>query len=124
MKPILSRFCEIYVPEPILNGSIINLYQYNLNEVFLMKDIHNHHLEWLKKELNKYCQKKIKLEKLTSLSTKLYEKLYIKLDIIYLLCVMIVFLGLANIFKNMNLMIFFTIVIVIYLFIKIKLLKY
>lgn len=48
----------------------------------------------------------------------------IKLDIIYLLCVMIVFLGLANIFKNMNLMIFFTIVIVIYLFIKIKLLKY
>ena len=85
MKPILSRFCEIYVPEPILNGSIINLYQYNLNEVFLMKDIHNHHLEWLKKELNKYCQKKIKLEELTGLSTKLYEKSYSALDIIHLL---------------------------------------
>jgi DNA polymerase III delta prime subunit len=85
MKPILSRFCEIYVPEPILNGSIINLYQYNLNEVFNMKDIHNHHLEWLKKELNKYYQKKMNLEELISLSTKLYEKSYSALDIIHLL---------------------------------------
>ena len=39
MKPILSRFCEIYVPEPVINGDIINLYQYNLNEVFKMKDV-------------------------------------------------------------------------------------
>jgi len=30
MKPILSRFCEIYVPEPVIKGNIINLYQYKL----------------------------------------------------------------------------------------------
>ena len=38
MKPILSRFCEIYVPEPIINGNIINLYKHNLNEVFKMNN--------------------------------------------------------------------------------------
>jgi DNA polymerase III delta prime subunit len=85
MKPILSRFCEIYVPEPLLNGSIINLYQYNLNEVFHMKDIYVHHLDWLKKELNKYSIKKINLEELIGLCTKLYEKSYSALDIIHLL---------------------------------------
>ena len=44
----------------------------------------------------------------------------IKSDIIFLLCVMIVFLGLANIFKNVNMLIFLTIIIIIYIFIKIK----
>lgn len=85
MKPIISRFCEIYVPEPVVNGSVINLYQYNLNEVFHMKDVHTHHLDWLKKELNKYCQKKKSLEELIGISTKLYEKSYSALDIIHLL---------------------------------------
>ena len=47
----------------------------------------------------------------------------IKLDIIFLLCVMIVFLGLANIFKNVNLLTFLTIIIVVYIFIKIKISK-
>jgi replication factor C small subunit len=32
LKPILSRFCEIYVSSPILKGKEINLYKYNLNE--------------------------------------------------------------------------------------------
>jgi len=85
MKPIISRFCEIYIPEPLVNGSIINLYQYNLNEVFHMKDVHIYHLDWLKKELNKYCQKKKNLEELIEISTKLYEKSYSALDIIHLL---------------------------------------
>ena len=29
LKPILSRFCEIYVPLPIINGNPINIYKYN-----------------------------------------------------------------------------------------------
>jgi DNA polymerase III delta prime subunit len=85
MKPILSRFCEIYIPEPVINGSIINLYKYNLNEVFNMKEDHNHHLDWLKKELCKYSIKKIDLEDVISLCIKLYEKSYSALDIIHLL---------------------------------------
>ena len=85
MKPILSRFCEIYVPEPIINDIIINLYQYNLNEIFNTKDIKMRRLEWLKKELVKIVNKNLSLEDLMILCTKLYEKSYSALDIMNLL---------------------------------------
>ena len=85
MKPILSRFCEIYVPEPIINGNIINLYKHNLNEVFKMKDIKTQKLEWLKKELIKSVGKNITTQTLMVFCTKLYEKGYSGLDIITLL---------------------------------------
>ena len=38
LRPILSRFCEIYIPEPVIDNKIINLYQYNLNKVFKKKN--------------------------------------------------------------------------------------
>ena len=86
MKPILSRFCEIYVPEPVVNGNIVNLYQYNLNKVFYMKDVKTHHFDGLKKELLKYTNNNNKnLDELISLCTKLYEKSYSALDIIHIL---------------------------------------
>lgn len=86
MKPILSRFCEIYIPEPVLDNKIINLYKYNLNKVYKLEDIKQNKIEWLKKELIKSCvNKNITLETLILLSTKLYEKSYSALDIIYLL---------------------------------------
>ena len=85
MKPILSRFCEIYVPEPVINDNIINLYKYNLNNVFNMKDVKITRLETLKKELLKTVNKKITIEKLMLFCTKLYEKGYSGLDIIQLL---------------------------------------
>jgi len=85
MKPILSRFCEIYIPEPVLNDNTINLYQYNLNELFQMKDIKIQRLDWLKKELIKNVNNKITLENLMNLCIKLYEKAYSALDIIALL---------------------------------------
>ena len=85
MKPILSRFCEIYVPEPLVNGNIINLYQYNLNNVFNMKEIKTNRLDLLKKELLKNVTKKITMENLMLLCTKLYERGYSGLDIINLL---------------------------------------
>ena len=85
MKPILSRFCEIYVPEPVVNGKILNLYQYNLNEVFKMKDNKIARLDWLKKELSKSVNKKINLDDLMLLCVKLYEKSYSGLDIMNLL---------------------------------------
>jgi len=85
MKPILSRFCEIYIPEPVINDKIINLYQYNLNKVFKLSDVKQHKLELLKKELTKSVNKKTNLEDLMLLCTKLYEKAYSALDIIDLL---------------------------------------
>jgi len=87
LKPILSRFCEIYVPEPNHNGSTINLYKFNLGETFNMKDTKTLRTEWLKKELQKMANEPLKIrhEELINLSTKLYEKGYSGLDLIQLL---------------------------------------
>jgi DNA polymerase III delta prime subunit len=85
MKPILSRFCEIYVPEPIVDGKIINLYEHNLNEVFKMNDIKSHRLDLLKKELLKSVNKKMSVSDLMNVCIKLYEKSYSALDIMHLL---------------------------------------
>jgi DNA polymerase III delta prime subunit len=85
MKPILSRFCEIYVPEHVVNNQVINLYKYNLNEVYKMKDIKIQRLEILKKELLKSVNINIQLDDLMSICVKLYEKGYSALDILSLL---------------------------------------
>jgi len=85
MKPILSRFCEIYVPEPVINGNIVNLYQYNLNEVFKTKETKIARLEYLKKDLLKTMNDKMSLEEIMNFCIKLYEKAYSALDILCLL---------------------------------------
>ena len=85
LKPILSRFCEIYVPEPVYQSNVINLYKYNLNEVFKTTDIQKQRTEWLKKELNKNMKSDMKQHDLLLFITKLYEKAYSALDIIKLL---------------------------------------
>jgi len=85
LKPILSRFCEIYVPEPRYNGSTINLYKHNLRETFKLQDVKTQRIEWLKKELEKSINKNMAEVKLMQVSEKLYEKGYCGLDIINLL---------------------------------------
>jgi DNA polymerase III delta prime subunit len=85
MKPILSRFCEIYVPEPVIDGDLINLYKYNLNNVFKLNGQKNIRLETLKKELLKLVNKKIQTVELISICIKLYEKGFSALDILTLL---------------------------------------
>jgi GTPase SAR1 family protein len=82
LKPILSRFCEIYVSEPEYKGKTINLYKYNLDETFKLTNVKQTKSEWLKKEL----QKPITIETdLIAFVTKLYEKGYSALDLIKLL---------------------------------------
>jgi hypothetical protein len=85
LKPILSRFCEIHVPEPVLNSKPINLYKYNVEQTFNLKPIKQTRTEWLKKELTDYLNTKFKIESLMVLSVKLYEKGYCGLDIIDLI---------------------------------------
>jgi len=85
LKPILSRFCEIYVPEPVHNGKVINLYKYNLDETFKLDDVKSCRTDWLLKELNKSKLKNIGIQKLMKLCSKLYEKSYSGLDILSLL---------------------------------------
>jgi DNA polymerase III delta prime subunit len=85
LKPILSRFCEIYVSDIKLNNNFVNLYKYNLNDVFKTKEIKNYRQEWLKKEIIKKVTSTIKLQDLLLFSNKLYEKGYSGNDILFLL---------------------------------------
>ena len=85
MKPILSRFCEIYVPEPVVNNVTINLYKYNIESTFNMKDHKIKRLEALKKDLLKLTKNLITQEELMNYCTKLYEKGYSGLDILHLI---------------------------------------
>jgi len=85
LKPILSRFCEIYVAEPEYNNEIINLYKYNIDEIFKMKDVKSQHLEKLKKLIEKTMSTKITLGELIKFSLKIYEKGYSAMDIMELL---------------------------------------
>ena len=85
MKPILSRFCEIYVPEPVVNNLTINLYKYNIESTFNMKDHKIKRLELLKKDLLKLTKNLITQEELMNYCTKLYEKGYSGLDILHLI---------------------------------------
>jgi hypothetical protein len=82
LKPILSRFCEIYVYEPEYNGATINLYQYNLNETFKLKTYKSKRMDWIKKELTKPIHTNVDT---IEMATKLYEKGYSGLDILVLL---------------------------------------
>jgi DNA polymerase III delta prime subunit len=85
LKPILSRFCEIYIPEPIHENKIINLYQYNLSKTFKIQDTKNQKLEWLKKELEKNMNNTLSQKQLLEFVTKLYEKGYSALHMIELI---------------------------------------
>ena len=85
LKPILSRFCEIYISEPLYKDKKINLYKHNLEETFKLTDIKNQRNDWLKKNIEKYVKLNMTVEELQSFVTKLYEKAYNTLDIIKLI---------------------------------------
>jgi DNA polymerase III delta prime subunit len=85
LRPILSRFCEIYISEPEYKGKQINLYKYNLEETFKLTDIKNQRTDWLKKELQKSITQTISEIDLQVFVTKLYEKAYNALDLIQLI---------------------------------------
>ena len=85
LKPILSRFCEIYVPEYSYKGNSINLYKYNINNSFKINDVKTVKVEWIIKELNKTIHSNTNIIDLMNISIKIYEKGYSALDIISLL---------------------------------------
>jgi len=84
LKPILSRFCEIFVPEPTINGKPINLYNYNLKKIMKSNIGKVSRINELKKII---CDNKIKLINPINImifSEILYESGFTGLDIINL----------------------------------------
>lgn len=78
LKPILSRFCDIYICNPIIDGRPINLHQYKLKQVFPFDDIKKNRKVWLKRFLFKNTKTHISL---IDLAKKLYEKAYSAMDL-------------------------------------------
>ena len=74
LKPILSRFCNIFVEKPIIDYVNINLHTLKNNNIIIEKK----RIEYLKKSLE---NKDHSLKNCFSISTKLYEKGYSCLDI-------------------------------------------
>ena len=83
LKPILSRFCNIYIPVPVIEGKNISLHEnfkkHLTNNEFILK-----RNKWLKKKLE--TRKNFKdIQTVTSLTEVLYEKSYNSIDIIKIL---------------------------------------
>ena len=78
LKPILSRFCEIFIPFPIINGKETNLHTYFINKTFSdpQEDIIQNKLKTL------LISKNIKNYKdIFILANKIYEKGYNSFDL-------------------------------------------
>lgn len=77
LKPILSRFCEIFIPNPILPKNINNLHEYHLETNFKVSKINKG-----KKLKFKNIIEKSRHEKIWETAEKLYEKGYSGLDLV------------------------------------------
>ena len=80
LRPILSRFCEIHVPEPVVNGEQVNLHAHLLRKTFAFDKLKQQRTEWLERELS--FERKYTYSELTSLASKLYERAYSSIDLL------------------------------------------
>ena len=84
LKPIISRFCNIYIPLPILKNNEINLHEYNLDKIFNNKKYIKLNNIRLKKELGDLTTntKKINsISEIMNISENIYDKGLSALDI-------------------------------------------
>ena len=83
LKPILSRFCEIYIPLPILDSSLspVNLHKYFLQNTYnnnqIIENTEKKKYSWLKTNLKQPANH----NELIELTDKIYEKGYSGLDL-------------------------------------------
>ena len=84
LNPILSRFCEICVPEYMDDdGNAINLHQYNLNKKFDFKEYENFKKEWVNEQMANIIDiRELHHNHLLNLVNQMYENGYSCLDLI------------------------------------------
>lgn len=81
LKPILSRFSEIYVPLPLILNKETNLHVHNIKETFDLSVIETQKYNYIKNIIKK-LNSKTTTEDLFSIIEKLYNKSISGLDII------------------------------------------
>ena len=72
LKPILSRFCELYIPLPTVNSRKINLYKYNSDKCFCKDNDTNIAVDWIKKHITSIDGKSSK--ELLIFADKMYQR--------------------------------------------------
>jgi len=83
LRPILSRFCEIHVPEPVINGVQTNLHAHLLQKTFAgtaLERFKHQRDEWLKKTLS--VPNPFKADDIIRLANELYERAYNSTDLL------------------------------------------
>jgi hypothetical protein len=78
LNPILSRFCEIYVPEHIENENIVNLHEDSINSLYSLSD-HKVIDEWITNKITETPKNHIAF---VELARQFYEMGYSCLDFI------------------------------------------
>lgn len=82
LNPILSRFCEIYIPETVdTNKNVINLHQHTVNNIYIFDNLKRVRMNELCKKM-KILDTDIVHKDLVVLSNELYESGYSCLDLI------------------------------------------
>ena len=114
LKPILSRFCEIYIHAPEIDGKIINLNKYIINNFSVPSTI-DENKSWLAELIEKKCTTQ---GQIINKSKKIYEKGLSGLDIMtyietaniiehYKWNILLIFNKIKKEFRNETLLIFF-----------------
>lgn len=98
LKPILSRFCDIFIPYPIINNIKMNIHSHNISNIKKdIEDFHTNRYTKLKKHIyhlyNAPIIPYISLKKCLELSKKLYYLGYSSIDLL-------LFVKKENIFKK------------------------
>jgi hypothetical protein len=81
LNPILSRFCEIYVPEYIQDGKLVNLHQYAIHKNYDIDSIQDKY-NWIDEKMDRLFDTEIDHSDLTKLSNEFYENGISCLDLI------------------------------------------
>jgi hypothetical protein len=84
LKPIISRFCEIHVPIPIINGHEMNLYAFALNKQYKIEQEGKKRLQKLRKFIFDNPGSNTSANYIMKLTSQLYNKGFSGLDIITL----------------------------------------
>uniref|UniRef100_A0A6C0DV34 AAA+ ATPase domain-containing protein n=1 Tax=viral metagenome TaxID=1070528 RepID=A0A6C0DV34_9ZZZZ len=75
LNPILSRFCEIYVPENIVNGKVLNLHRNKIDNVYDFSTIESDNKAWVIEKMDHFFIKKpIDYVTMVDISTIFYEQ--------------------------------------------------
>ena len=80
LNPILSRFCAIYVPEYRVDGKNVNLHAHFLKQKY--DDVDSDRKSQLNTHMNDFMTKKGSPQKISELTSNLYENGYSCIDVI------------------------------------------